>query len=272
MQLDGETRIYGIMGKPVSHSLSPAMHNTAFQALGLNKVYVPFEVTDVARALDGFRAIGVCGVSVTIPHKEAVLEYLDDIEPVARKIGAVNTLLIEDRHIHGYNTDWIGANKALETVIDLPGSTVLLLGAGGSARAIGFGLLEKGATVIIANRTLAKGRALAGDLNCECCPVEEVKNLKVDALVNATSVGMTPDVDNTPVHRDILKNISAVMDIVYSPAETRLLREAKHAGCKTVGGFNMLLFQGVAQFELWTGRKAPVEAMKEVLFKRLHAK
>jgi shikimate dehydrogenase len=272
MQLDGETIIYGIMGKPVSHSLSPAMHNAAFQALGLNKVYVPFEVADVPRALDGFRAIGVGGVSVTIPHKKAVLNYLDNIDPVAQKIGAVNTLLIEDTHITGYNTDWIGANKALETIIDPSGSTILLLGAGGSARAIGFGLLEKGATVVIANRTLAKGRTLAEDLNCDCCPVEELNNLKVDALVNATSVGMTPDVDNTPVHRDILKNIPAVMDIVYSPSETRLLREAKEVGCKTIGGFYMLLFQGVAQFELWTGRKAPVEVMKETLFNHLQVK
>jgi shikimate dehydrogenase len=272
MQLDGATKIYGIMGKPVSHSLSPAMHNAAFQAQGLNKVYVAFEVTDVARALDGFRAIGVGGVSVTIPHKQAVIPHLDAIDPVAQKIGAVNTLLIEDMHIRGYNTDWIGANQALETIVDLPASTVLVLGAGGSARAIGFGLQEKGATVILANRTLAKGQALATDLNCECYPLEEIKNLKVDALVNATSVGMTPNVDATPVPRVVLKNVPAVMDIVYAPSETRLLREAQQAGCKTVNGAYMLLYQGVAQFELWTGRKAPVDVMKEILFSRLQVK
>ena len=272
MQLDGRTKVYGIMGKPVSHSLSPAMHNAAFQALGLNKVYVPFEVTDIPRALDGFRAIGVGGVSVTIPHKEAVMEYLDDIDPVARKIGAVNTLLIENTRIRGYNTDWIGANKALSAIIDLPGATILVLGAGGSARAIGFGLIEKGATVILANRTPARGRALAGDLNCRYCPIEEIHALKIDALVNATSAGMAPDVDATPVHKDILKNIPAVMDIVYSPLETRLLREAKQAGCNTVGGIQMLLFQGVSQFEIWTGLKAPVEVMKESLFHCLQAK
>jgi shikimate dehydrogenase len=272
MQLDGTTKIYGIMGNPVSHSLSPAMHNAAFQALGLNKVYVPFEVVEVARALNGFRAIGVCGVSVTIPHKQAVIPHLDAIDPVAEKIGAVNTLLIEGMHIRGYNTDWTGANQALETIVDLPASTVLLLGAGGSARAIGFGLQEKGATVILANRTLAKGQALARDLNCECYPLEEIKNLKIDALVNATSVGMTPNVDTTPVAQAVLRNVSAVMDIVYAPSETRLLREAQQAGCKTVNGAYMLLYQGVAQFELWTGRKAPVDVMKEILFSRLQAK
>jgi shikimate dehydrogenase len=269
MQVDGKTKIYGIMGKPVAHSLSPAMHNAAFQALGLNKVYVAFEVTDVARALDGFRALGVGGVSVTIPHKQAVIPHLDAIDPVAQKIGAVNTLVIEDTHIRGYNTDWIGANQALEMIVDLPASTVLVLGAGGSARAIGFGLQEKGATVILANRTLAKGQALARDLNCEFYPLEDIKGLKADVLVNATSVGMTPNVGATPVAKTFLKNIPAVMDIVYSPLETRLLREAKQGGCKTVNGTDMLLFQGVAQFELWTGRKAPVDVMREKLFSQL---
>jgi shikimate dehydrogenase len=272
MQVDGATKIYGIMGKPVSHSLSPAMHNAAFQKLGLNNIYVAFEVEDVAPALDGLRALGVCGVSVTIPHKQAVIPHLDAIDPVAQKIGAVNTLLIEDRHIRGYNTDWIGANQALGMIMDLAASTVLLLGAGGAARAIGFGLQEKGATVILANRTLAKGRALARDLNCECYPLEGIKDLNVDVLVNATSVGMTPNVDAIPVAKAFLKNVPAVMDIVYSPLETRLLREAKQVGCKTVNGTNMLLFQGVAQFEIWTGRKAPVDVMREKLFCQLDLK
>ena len=272
MQVDGTTKIYGIMGKPVSHSLSPAMHNAAFQAQGLNKVYVAFEVTDVARALDGFRALGVGGVSVTIPHKQAVIPHLDAIDPVAQKIGAVNTLLIEDTHIRGYNTDWIGANQALEMIVDLSASTVLVLGAGGSARAIGFGLQEKGATVILANRTVAKGQALAKDLNCEFYPLEDIKDLNVNVLVNATSVGMTPNVEATPVTKAFLKNVPAVMDIVYSPQETRLLREAKQVGCKTVNGTYMLLFQGVAQFELWTGRKAPVDVMREKLFSQLDRK
>jgi shikimate dehydrogenase len=272
MQIDGATKLYGIIGKPISHSLSPAMHNAAFQAHGLNKVYVAFEVTDVARALDGFRALGVGGVSVTIPHKQAVIPHLDAIDPVAQKIGAVNTLLIEDMHIRGYNTDWIGANQALEMIVDLPGSTVLVLGAGGSARAIGFGLQEKGATVILANRTLARGQALARDLNCEFYPLEEIKDLKVDALVNTTSVGMTPNVDITLVPEAMLANVPAVMDIVYSPLKTRLLREAEQVGCKTVNGTYMLLFQGVAQYELWTGRKAPVDVMRKILFSRLQVK
>lgn len=269
MNIDGKTKLYGIMGNPVSHSLSPAMHNAAFQACSLNKAYVAFEVVDVPRAMDGFRALGVGGVSVTIPHKQAVIPLLDDIDPVARNIGAVNTLLIDGGRITGYNTDWIGANQALEMIINLSGATVLVIGAGGSARAIGFGLQEKGATVILANRTLAKGQALARDLNCQCFPLAEIETLKVDALVNTTSVGMTPNINETVVPRALLETNPAVMDIIYAPSETRLLREAREAGCKTVNGFYMLLFQGVAQFELWTGHSAPVEIMREKLLSHL---
>jgi shikimate dehydrogenase len=269
MQIDAKTRIYGIMGKPVSHSLSPTMHNTAFQEIGLNNVYVAFEVEDVARALDGFRALGVCGVSVTIPHKQAVIPHLDAIDPVAEQIGAVNTLVINDRRIHGSNTDWIGAMQALETITELPGKTVLLIGAGGSARAIGFGLRIKGARILLANRTLSKGQALATELGCECIPLADIAGVRADALINTTSVGMTPQVEDTPVPAAVLENTAAVMDIVYSPVQTRLLREAKQAGCRSVDGRYMLLYQGVAQFELWTGQTAPVDVMRTMLFSRL---
>lgn len=269
MQIDGKTRLYGIMGKPVSHSLSPAMHNSAFEQIGLNNVYVAFEVADVARAMDGFRALGICGVSVTIPHKQAVLPHLDAIDPVAEKIGAVNTLVIEEGNIRGLNTDWVGAMQALETITELPGTTVLVIGAGGSARAIGFGLHEKGAKILLANRTLSRGQALARDLGCECIALTELAGVRADALINTTSVGMTPHVSETPVPAAVLENIEAVMDIVYSPVETRLLREARQAGCRTVDGRYMLLYQGVAQFELWTGRSAPVDVMRSALFSRL---
>ncbi len=269
MHVDGKTQLYGIVGKPVSHSLSPAMHNAAFQHCGLNKIYLAFEVEDIKRAMDGFRGLGIGGVSVTMPHKQAVIPLLDAIDPVAQGIGAVNTLLIKDGNIHGYNTDWIGAIQALEMIADLPAATVLLLGAGGSARAIGFGLKEKGVEVIVANRTLAKGQALAAELGCECYPLAEINHLKVDVLVNTTSVGMAPNVDATPVPQAVLENIPAIMDIIYVPSETRLLREAKEVGCKTVNGMYMLLYQGVAQFELWTGCRAPVDVMREVLFSRL---
>ncbi|MCD6389278.1 MAG: shikimate dehydrogenase [Desulfobulbaceae bacterium] len=266
MKINGKTVIHGIMGDPVTHSLSPAMHNAAFAELGLNCVYVAFPVKDVRSAMDGFRVLGVKGVSVTIPHKQAVISWLDEIDPVAVKIGAVNTLLIRnDRTIKGFNTDWLGANRALEEHLDLAGKTILLLGAGGSARAIGFGLIEAGARVMIASRTQKSGEQLARSLECDWHPLSAVASLSADGLVNATSVGMAPQDQESLVPRPSLVNYPVVMDIVYSPLKTRLLREAEEAGCLTINGLAMLLYQGVAQFELWTGKKAPVAIMKEKL-------
>ncbi len=259
------------MGNPVSHSLSPAMHNSAFKELGLNCAYVPFPVTNVAAALSGFKALHVRGVSVTIPHKQTVIDHLDSIDPVAKKIGAVNTLILDDGKIKGLNTDWLGANRALDDVISLTGKTALILGAGGSARAIGFGLLEAGAAIMLASRTPASGQELAQTLGCPWHPLKKIPELSADCLINATSVGMTPNSDTSLVPPHCLSRYQAVMDIVYAPLETKLLRQAKKAGCKTVNGIAMLLYQGVAQFELWTGQKAPIDIMRQSLMKSLAA-
>lgn len=269
MQINGKTIIHGIMGNPVNHSLSPAMHNIAFAALNLNAAYVPFPVTDVGAAMTGFRALGIRGVSVTIPHKQTVIAHLDDIDPVAAKIGAVNTLNIENGRITGYNTDWIGANRALAEKIAPAGKKVLILGAGGSARAIGFGLLEAGAEILLASRTSARGRELAATLSCPWHPLEAIPELAADCLVNATSVGMAPHADASLVAGEHLSRFPVVMDIVYAPLTTKLLREAGEAGCRVVNGLAMLLYQGVAQFELWTGREAPVAVMRESLLSSL---
>ncbi|HIJ91027.1 MAG: shikimate dehydrogenase [Desulfobulbaceae bacterium] len=271
MGINGATELYGIMGNPVAHSLSPAMHNGAFEALGLNKVYLPFAVQDVARAMTGLRALGIRGASVTIPHKEAVIPYLDTIDPVAEKIGAVNTLVINNDAIHGANTDWLGANRALAEKISLTGASVLLLGAGGSARAIGFGLLEAGASITIASRTPEKGQALAKLLGCPWLPLAEAGTAKGDALINATSLGMGAQKDLLPIAGEALVNFQVVMDIVYAPLSTRLLQAAEQAGCQTINGLAMLLYQGVAQFELWTGLQAPVEVMRRSLLTSLGA-
>lgn len=267
MSVNGATEVYGILGNPVSHSLSPAMHNAAFQHLGLPKVYVPFPAKDAGLAIQGFKALGVRGVSVTIPHKQAVIPFLDAIDPVAAKIGAVNTLIIEDGAVFGANTDWLGANAALKQVIDLHGARVLLLGSGGSARAIGFGLLEAGAELTLASRTPATGQALAAALGCPWMPLDSVCGFSADVLINATSVGMGKNSGLSPVPEEALANFVLVMDIVYAPLETRLLREAQARGCKTINGLAMLLYQGVAQFERWTGEKAPVEIMRQELIK-----
>lgn len=265
MNIKGTTLVYGIMGNPVSHSMSPAMHNRAFQECGLDGVYVPFPVEDVAGAMAGFRALNIRGVSVTIPHKKTVIPYLDMLDPVAEKIGAVNTLVCEDGSIKGYNTDWIGSNRALETQMPLSGKNVIVLGGGGSARAIGFGLVEAGASPMIVCRDEGQGTELGCSLDCPWYPLTDLDGLQADCLINATSVGMGELADLSLVSRDKVGDFGVVMDIVYAPLETKLLREARAAGCTTIDGLQMLLLQGVAQFELWTGQTPPVESMRQVL-------
>ncbi len=269
MDIDGTTKLYGIIGNPVSHSLSPAMHNAAFLELGENRVYLPFRVEDVSAAIQGIKALNIRGTSVTIPHKEGVIQHLDRIDPLAAKIGAVNTINREKHDgnikLSGYNTDWLGAIKPLKKEITLEGTKAILLGAGGSARAIGFGLLEENAHVVLCSRTESRGRGLARDLGCEWYPLDKITTFEGTVLINATSVGMHPHDDEIPVPEDILINYRVVMDIVYAPLKTKLLKAAEEAGCRTINGLEMLLYQGIAQFELWTGLTAPEELMRQVL-------
>ncbi len=277
MRIDGTTRLYGIIGHPVAHSMSPAMHNAAFEATGINGVYVAMDVEDAGRGVAALKELGFAGVSVTVPHKEAVMAHVDEIDPVARRIGAVNTLLLyrpPDRDrvvVRGFNTDWQGANLALADKIRLAGSRVLVLGAGGAARAVGFGLVEAGAEVMISNRTEARGIALAESLGCRFVAGEELAGVQADVLVNTTSVGMAPDVDSLPIEPDLLPGFSLVMDIVYAPLETRLLREAAAAGCDVIDGLAMLQYQGAVQFRIWTGVRPPVDVMRRALLERLGA-
>ena len=274
MAIDGKTELYGIIGNPVRHSLSPVMHNVGFAELGINRVYVPLEVRDVEQGIAGLRALGFRGVSVTVPHKETVLPFLDAIDPVAERIGAVNTLVFRQQEdgrviLRGMNTDWLGANTALAEKVNLQKSRVLVIGAGGSAKAVGFGLIEVGAEVIIANRTAASGKSLADLLGCTFIPLEEVAGVSADVLINTTSVGMEPDNEGIMVPPSMLSGFSVVMDIVYAPLETRLLREARTAGCQVIDGLAMLLYQGAAQFEIWTGQEAPRRIMRSALEEEL---
>jgi len=265
--IDGNTKVYGILGQPVRHSLSPVMQNAAFAAAGLNAVYLPLPVDNIADAIRGIRALGLAGVSVTIPFKEAVMPYLDSIDATSRQIGAVNTIKIEEtaegRFLRGSNTDWVGAVGALREVTALENKHAVILGSGGSARAVGFGLLDAGAKVTLCSRNPDKGQDLASRLRCLWAPLAMVDGLRGDILVNTTPVGMNSD--ESPVESSIPRHYGVVMDIVYSPLHTRLLRDAAMAGCKIIHGLEMLLFQGVAQFELWTGKKAPVAVMRQAL-------
>ena len=269
MTIDGRTRLYGIIGNPVAHSLSPAMHNSAFAALGENRVYLPFQTDNLQEAVAGLSGLGIEGVSVTIPYKEDVMKFLDEIDPVAEKIGAVNTVLVKNengsKRLYGCNTDWLGGNRAVAEQIELRGSRAVILGAGGAARAIGFGLLEAGCTIEIRSRTESRGRELAGQLGCQWTSLADRPTAGADILINSTSVGMEPDVRKSPIDADLLGGFKVVMDIVYAPLQTKFPEDASAAGCNCINGLEMLLYQGVAQFELWTGLNAPVNVMREAL-------
>lgn len=272
MRLDAKTRLCGIIGNPVEHSLSPAMHNAAFEQLELNFAYLAFRVEDVEGAIRGVRALGIRGLSVTVPHKVAVIPYLDEIDPVAKAIGAVNTVVNDGGRLKGYNTDWTGFVRSLEAHVPAAGRRVALLGAGGAARAIAFGLKEKGANVTILNRAeeIEMARSLAAEIGCPYGDLSRIDAVTAaDVVVNATSLGMAPLQDRTVIDPAHLRSEQTVVNIVYNPMETRFLREAKARGCRTVPGYEMLLLQGVTQFEFWTGKTAPVDLMRSILKERL---
>ena len=276
--ITGKTTICGIIGDPIEHSMSPAMHNTAFQTLGLDYAYVSFKVKslELRKAIEGIRGLNLRGVNVTIPHKVAVISLIDRIDPLAEKIGAVNTIVNDDGILTGYNTDAAGFLRALhEKGIDVAEKKVLLLGAGGAGRSISNILAAEKAKLTILNRKqkISTMKDLAqrlvqyygADVNVGELTNENLKKAinDVDILVNATSLGMSPDNDVTPVLAELLHADLTVFDIIYNPLPTRLLREAKAAGARTIDGLEMLVQQGALSFEKWTGIKAPVDVMRK---------
>ncbi len=263
------TRLYGVMGDPVAHSLSPVMHNAAFEHTGYNGVYVAFHVTDLPGAIAGIRSLNMHGCSITIPHKVAVMDWLDYVEPAARRIGAVNTIVNEDGRLVGLNSDSPGAMAALLEKTPIAHRRVAVVGAGGAARALAHGIIEHGGRLTIVNRSQAKGRRLADGLGGDFCPLGEFSGVGVDILVNTTPVGMVPDIDRMPVGHACLRPGMTVMDIVYNPLETRLLQVAREAGCTVVDGVAMFVHQGACQFERWTGLKAPIQLMKKTVLAAL---
>lgn len=267
--IDTKTSLYAVIGDPVSHSLSPLLHNSAFENIGYNGVYLAFNVKDIFSAVAGIKSLGLKGVSVTIPHKQTVMEHLDEIDEKAENIGAVNTIKNTDGKLIGYNSDCLGAINALKEKTGIQGKKVVIIGAGGVARAIGFGILSEGGNLTILNKFEDEGELLANDLNVNYFPITEFKNIECEILINATPLGMTPDIDSTPVNKETLEKDMVVMDVVYNPLKTRLLKEAQETGCMTVDGVSMFIYQAVFQFELWTGEKAPVNLMREVVLEAL---
>ena len=278
MEIKGSTNIVGLIGHPVEHSFSPPMHNAAFKKLGMDYVYTAFDVdpNNLKEAIDGARALNIKGFNVTIPHKIEVMKYLAEIDEIASLIGSVNTIDFKD--LKGYNTDGIGAIKAIGEVTNVKNKNVIIAGAGGASRAISFYLAKYGAdSLTILNRNVDKAQGLASDVlssglidSVESNSIDSMDLTDADILINTTPVGMHPNVDDTPIalasdmHEDLV-----VFDAVYNPNETGLLKEAIKIGAKPVYGIKMLLYQGAESFEIWTGKKAPIDAMEEALIKTL---
>lgn len=283
--ISANTEICGLIGDPVEHSISPAIHNAAFKKTGLDYIYLPFRVTseNLTGAITALKSLDLRGLNVTIPHKVAVMPLLDEIDAVAKNIGAVNTIVNNNGHLTGYNTDAAGFLKSLvKRDIDPSGKKVVILGAGGVARAISFALTEQKAEIEILNRSGSPDPAekLAANLSkhskskIHAAELSE-PNLKqalkqADILINATSVGMSPNTDNSLVPPELLKPDMVVYDVVYNPQKTRLLADAEKAGAVVIGGLDMLIWQGALAFELWTGVEAPLDTMTDMAVKLLN--
>jgi 3-dehydroquinate dehydratase/shikimate dehydrogenase len=268
-RFDARTRVYGVIGNPVGHSLSPAMQNAGFAARRMNSVYLPFLVRDLEDFLGSVGPFGIRGFSVTLPHKEKILGQLDGCDPLAARIGAVNTVVVRGGgRLYGYNTDYVGVLRSLERRMPLPGSRVLIVGAGGAARAVAFALAQAGAAVCVCARRPDRAKSLARDVGGEAILRSRVGREFFDAIVNATPVGMHPNIGRSPLEAREL-NCRLVFDTIYRPRITRLLQLAAGRGIETVSGVEMFVAQGTAQWEIWTGERAPVAAMRRAVVRAL---
>jgi len=274
--VDVNTKLVGLLGNPLGHSFSPAMHNKAFETLGLNYFYLPIEVTaeDLPTVAAGIAKMNFAGYNITIPHKIRIMDCLDEIDPLAQAIGAVNTVVLENGRATGYNTDGEGFVRSLEAEsgITVDGKRYFILGSGGAARAIAMTLAFKGASKIyLCNRTEQKAHDLAAEINtkvnpcCEMVPRDPTRMApavqQADVLINTTSIGMHPEEDRIPIDDNLIPGGMIVSDIVYNPARTKLLQVAEAKGCKIVPGLGMLVYQGTEGFRKWTGAEPPVEVM-----------
>jgi len=284
MEISGSTLVYGLIGDPVDHSLSPAIQNAAFRSVGLNAVYLTFQVraAELKRAIQGLRSLNVKGFNVTTPHKMAVLRHLDEVETEAAEIGSINTVKNERNVLVGFNTDGEGALKAmLDAGMSPDGRTVLLLGAGGAGRVIAYAFAERGCSLQVANRTVSNAKRLARSLHANFglnvktltlsrrALKESVTNS--DVILNASSMGMDGK-HNPPIERKWIQADQCVFDIVYRPVQTKLLKDAAFRGASTVSGLDMLVCQGACSFTLWSGKRAPIAEMRRAVAKKLSSR
>ncbi|GAA0137815.1 shikimate dehydrogenase [Paenibacillus sp. YSY-4.3] len=281
---NGLPLLFGVMGDPISQTKSPAMHSAALAAESLSGTYVPLHVKQerLGDAIKGIVALGYRGVNVTVPHKVDVMKYVDVLDEAAKHIGAVNTIVNEDGVLTGYNTDGIGYIRSLkeEAVSDLSGKHVLVIGCGGAARGIVYALLqEKPGRVLIANRTVAKAQELVDEWThlgaISACSIEELAQIlqenHIDIVINTTSVGMYPKAGELPIPAELLSPHMVVSDLIYNPLKTELLVRAEAIGCRIHNGLGMFVYQGAYAFEYWTGRPAPIEAMRAAVLSSLQA-
>jgi 3-dehydroquinate dehydratase/shikimate dehydrogenase len=261
------TRLYGVIGDPIAHSLSPLMHNAAFAEGQIDAIYVPFHVRDLADFIATIKPFQIAGFSVTLPYKERILPYLERCDPLAAEIGAVNTVVVRAGKLYGYNTDFTGVLRAIERRLPPASSSVLLIGAGGSARAAAFALARAGAAVSIWARRPRRARALARAVGGEAVERREIARRSFDTIVNCTPVGMYPYGGSPLESREL--NCRLVMDLIYRPLQTELMRRAERRGIETISGVDMFVAQGVAQWELWMGECAPEPVMRRVVLAAL---
>lgn len=265
--IDAKTKLCCVIGNPIAQSLSPQLHNNLYKVMGLNFAFLAFQVSDVEHAITGFKALNIVGISVTIPHKLEVMKYLDDIDETAKSIGAVNTIVNKEGKLMGTNTDWLGAVKALERKTRLAGKNIALLGAGGAARAVAYGLIKNRANVSIFNRSLEKAYELKNIFNLAgAYSLGDIDKIaEADIIINTTSIGMIPNDKMAPISEDCLNSKQIVFDIIHTPTETQLIKYAKKEKATVIYGYEMLLFGAAEQFELYTGKKAPIKLMEKIL-------
>ncbi|MFW9940219.1 MAG: shikimate dehydrogenase [Candidatus Thorarchaeota archaeon] len=281
-RITSHTKVLCVIGHPIEHSMSPTMWNPALQDLELDYVYIAFDVHPdrLEKAINGIRSLGIKGINVTLPHKEEVIKYLDEVDPIALKIGAINTIKNEGGILKARNTDADGARKSLiDRGVDIYGKNILIIGSGGVSRAIAYVLAEEANKIILTDIIEERARTVAneirnnmkvdieGNLSNQDNLKEYIK--KVDILINATPIGMYPKVDETPISRKFLRDDLFIFDVIYNPLETRLMKEAVEIGCKTLGGLDMLVNQGILAFEWWLNKKPNKDLMKKKIIEYL---
>ena len=283
--ITSKTKVFCVIGHPIEHSMSPIMWNPALQELGIDYVYLSFDVhpKNLEKAINGIRSLDIRGINVTLPHKETVIKYLDEIDSIASKIGAINTIKNDEGTLKARNTDADGAKKSLiDAGCNISGKNIVFLGAGGVARSLAYIMAEESNSIILTD--LIEERAIAvaneikekmkvnieGKISNKDTINESLK--KADILINATPIGMYPRVEDTPITKDMLNADLFVFDVVYNPLETRLIREAAEIGCQTLGGLDMLVNQGVLAFEWWTNQKPKKSLMKKKIVEFLGLK